>query len=54
MTTSKQVDSSTTPNAPPPGLDVKTLPPDLKTHVKFTVPTDEDMNLIASMRSLKY
>ena len=51
MTTSKQVDS-TTLNAPPPGLDVKQLPADLKAHVKFTVPTDEDMNLIASMRSL--
>ncbi len=45
--TSKQVDTSTSPNAPPPGLQ---LPPDLKGHVKFTAPTDEDMNLIAAMR----
>ncbi len=50
--TTKQVDP--TPSSAPPVVDPNQLPRDLKAQLKFSVPTDEDMNVIAGMRSTSH
>jgi ribosomal-protein-alanine N-acetyltransferase len=44
--TNKQVDLTPTPSPPP-----APIPEDLKTQMKFATPTDEDMAVLASLRS---
>jgi ribosomal-protein-alanine N-acetyltransferase len=51
--TSKQVEPTTTGSGPPV-LDPKQLPADLKAQLKFAQPTDEDMNMLAQMRSMSH
>ncbi len=49
MTTTKQVDATKAPNPPP--LDLGNLPTDFAKETKFGTPSDDDMGLLASLRS---
>ena len=48
--TSKQVETNPTAATLPPMIDTNALLADLK-HAKFAVPTDEDMQALATLRS---
>lgn len=50
--TSKQVEKTT--GSAPPVLDPNQLPADLKAQLKFSAPSDEDMNVMAHMRSMSH